>query len=188
VKVLKLILKIFGGLILLVVIGVGGFFGYEAYDDYRDAKAQLSYSDSSYQWSWHDKARRVQKARYPDGRLVFRKVNIEKNTDFRITKYDADDFSVFVYFGGLECEPGTQIDTGEKYTGGEPITLNCTDDGNSLYYLGANAAVQADGDPRTEFSGDYGGFRFSENIRYWDMSQLDRDLMLKKAVKIPDGK
>lgn len=140
--------------------------------------AELKYGGALAWWEWHDEGHRIQKMFFLKN-LFLRRVYMDKN--YYISAHKNDDYSLSAnaYFF-VDCEPYTEINTGQKYSDGEDKVLKCSEDGDYLKY-----GVKWDALKGTKFtwSEDFEGFSFSEDFREWDFELLDREVTLKKAQK-----
>lgn len=175
-KMLVKILKIIGLITLLAAIAVGSIVAYYSYKDYKIKKAELTF-ESKVNWQWHDEWDRIQ-VNYNDefGRSMLRKVNMHENYVVYARKTDNYELKAYVKFI-VDCKPNTSIETSAKYSGGEPIILQCNESGSALTYSAKWEGKNTD----LVWRGDIDGFKFSENFGDWDFTKLDQEITLLKA-------
>lgn len=75
------------------------------------------------------------------------------------------------------CKPNSKIITSKKYGDGEPVTLECNEDGDALLYGAEWKAKDTD----FVWEQNLDGFQFRINFKYWDFTKLDQEITLSKA-------
>lgn len=167
-----------GGAVLLA-----GLFGWTHYDDWQREQAKLTYG-SKHQWKWHNRYYDIQISHSEVmGRSMLRKV--DQSNKYIVEAWKNDDYSTNAVVKFItDCEPRSQIDTGKKFTDGQPKVLVCDQKGRYL-----SLAVSWPGNS-TEYrwSENFGGFSFEVDFRDWDFSKLDQEVTLSRAKRIPSKK
>jgi len=173
---MRKLIKIVAGLVLAVVLGFATLIGYDEYSQFKYEKELLTYA-SSHEWKWHDRYDRIQIRYIPDAaRSVLRKVNL--HDEYVIYAFKNDDYSLSAMAEfRIDCQPGNEIVTSQRYADGEPKKLVCSDDGDSLRY-----SVTWSGE-NTDFTWEENldGFRLRENFSNWNFDRLDQEVTLSKA-------
>mgnify|MGYP001421947585 CR=1 FL=1 len=173
---LKKILKSF--LILMVAISIilGCIFGYYKYQENLRKQQELTYATKA-RWNWENEFSRIQIAYVEEmGTSILRKVNLEEKYAIYVLKNEDYTFSTFVKFS-TDCQPGTKIETSEKFSNGEPKILKCNKEGTALSF----EASWNQTEPITNWSENLNGFKFNEHFYSWNFDRLDREITLKKA-------
>ena len=185
-------LKICGVIVILLVVAVGLFLGYEYYKDeaelayeaemghgtfFDNVDALLEGEGRTEKWVWHSKENRVQiSTRSPYS--VMRKVHLNEEPKYIVFAYKDDDYvlSAEVYFL-VKCTPDTEIITTKTFSSGAAKTLTCNAEGNALMY-----GVVWNGEMRALlWREDLDGFSVDEHFYHWDFTHLDDEILLSKA-------
>ena len=97
-------------------------------------------------------------------------------------------FQTNIYWDA-ECVDGSTVETGEKYTDGRSMTLECVD-GDKLLMNAANNLESSSNpwDSMPEDSVDYGGFEASFfGLKYWPWDEAKKFATLQKATMSSDS-
>lgn len=170
------IIKILGAILALIIVAFGAYLAYDSYESSKRKEAELRFA-SKKPWKWYDEYNRIQ-IRFIDeaGRSVLRKVNVSENYVIYARKNDDYELETMVIFI-TKCKPNTTITTSKKYSDGQPITLDCDEDGESLTY----SAIWHEKGTDHAWDEDIDGFKFYVNFRDWDFKKLDQEITLSKA-------
>ena len=138
--------------------------------------------ETSHKWEWHQEGYRIQK-RYDNNRekTIVRKVYIDEKYMIYAEKDDNYNIISYIYFI-TECEPNSNIITGEKFSKGEDKVLICGENGDAIFF-GAKAKPNEN---NLVWKEDFKGFSFREDLGVWDFELLDREITLTKAKKNSD--
>jgi hypothetical protein len=168
--------KIFAFLLILITLILGGYISFEKYQKVQKLKQELNYA-TTLTWSWYDEYERIQiKTNPKTGKSTFRKVNV--NDKYVIFASKKDDFSLTTSVKFIvNCKAGKKVTTSEKFKNGKNKTLLCSFAGDYLIYS-VNWSGR-DTDFRWEENLD--GFKFSVNFKYWDFTDLDKEITTLKA-------
>ncbi|QQD22432.1 hypothetical protein GJQ54_11945 [Oceanospirillaceae bacterium ASx5O] len=174
--IFKILLKIVGIGLAVVVALMAGVFGYEYFEDKRRDNEELTYFTSK-KWVWYDKYGRVQVNQdIFTKKSILRKVNLDKNYVIYIFKNQDYSISAMAVFP-TKCEPNTEIVTSKAYSDGTLKKLQCMEDGDALVYSVSWSAKDTD----FKWTEDLDGFKIDENFRYWNFDKLDQEITLQKA-------
>jgi len=162
-------------ILFFIIISVG-FYVYSSHQESVQKAAELK-SYTKQEWAWENEYSKVQIRRVESmNKSVLRKVHLNEN--YVVYAYMNDDYtySTLVAFQ-TKCKPGTIITTTEKFSNGEPKTLNCDSDGESLIY-----EVVWPAEPMiTSWSENLNGYSVDETFYSWNFDKLKREVTLNKA-------
>lgn len=162
--------------LILLVLGIISVLSIKYFIKMRNDKILLTY-DTKYKWNWYDYNKRIQ-IRYKNGIAILRKVHLKEKYVFYCSKTQKYDLAYLVSFVA-PCKPKSEITTWSKYSDGTPIKLICDDDGTAWLVSGI---CDIDHDPQSEsliLRENFNGFSFTEDLRVWDLSVIDRSVALK---------
>jgi len=125
------------------------------------------------EYKWHQKDHRIQ---IDSSASFLRKVYLKEN--YAIYAWKDDDYALVVEVAfRAECEPGSVIETKEKYSNGNPMKLTCYETGDELtvrsYWSGGNTNFV--------WEKDFGGFVVMEDFRKWDFKKVDQKVTLSRS-------
>ena len=175
-KTLIKILKIISILLIIAVSIIGGIVVFENFQFEQRKLAELSYN-TKYKWEWHDESDRIQiRFNETSNKSVLRKVYTYDN--YIVYAMKGDDHSLLAVIEFIvPCQPNTSIETSKKFGSGNPIILECNDEGTALT-IGAKWSGK---DTDVVWSEKLDGFDFRVNFGDWDFSKLDQEVTLSKA-------
>ena len=164
---------------MLIVVActlIGGTIAYDHYQSEQRKKIELAYK-TEYKWEWLDEYNRIQiRFNESNNRSVLRKVNMHNN--YIVHAMKGEDYSLLAFVEFIvPCKPNTSIETSEQYISGEPVVLECNEDGTALSY----GAKWSGKDTDTVWSKNLDGFEFRVDFGDWDFTKLDREITLSKA-------
>jgi hypothetical protein len=173
---LKKILKaVFIFCISLIFIGAS-VYAYYKHQESTKNKQELEF-DTNVKWEWENEMYRVQVFYNEKEKVsILRKVNLEEKYTVYVIKNDDYTFTTYVEFS-FDCEPGTKIDTTEKFSNGEVKVLQCDESGKKLQYSAHWNQIE----PITFWNENLNGFNFNQSFTGWNFDRLDREITLKKA-------
>ncbi len=175
-KILIKLLKILGMITLVAVAIIGALFGYDYNEKLKRETAELSFATEK-EWTWHDKYDRIQIHFDKEmNKSILRKVNMHEKYVVYAYKKDNYNLAAFVKFI-VSCKPSSKIETSEKYSSGEPITLGCNKNGDALSY----SVTWDRRDTDFVWEENLDGFKVRANFGYWDFTKLDQEVTLLKA-------
>lgn len=171
-KILKYMLYAF----IILGLCVAGMYAYISHNESVEKNLELSFH-TKHKWEWENEYSGVQIRFVEDAkRSVLRKVHTLEN--YVIYAYKNDDYTLStVAVFPTTCKPNKIITTTEKFPNGEPKTLNCDEDGESLVYQ----AIWTGKDPIMSWSENLNGYKIEESFFGWNFDKLDREITLNKA-------
>jgi hypothetical protein len=127
----------------------------------------LSYN-TAHQWRWYDRDQGIQYTPDALGLPALRKVYPGRGHEVRLVIDSAGDYVGIAYWRSA-CDPGSIIETGQRYQNGLPIRLYCNDQGDH-FFIGAT--ISRSGKP-PRWRAQFGSFQVDEDFRHWDVSILE---------------
>lgn len=175
-KISNKTLKVLGFILAFIATAVSTNLAYDNHQANKKKEAELTFA-SKKSWQWHDEYSRIQIRFFEEtGRSILRKVDTRENYVIYAKKNDDYELETMAKFI-TKCKPNTAITTSKKYSNGEPIILQCTEEGDALSY----SVKWPEKDTDIVWHEDIDGFKIYTNFGNWDFTKLDQEITLSKA-------
>jgi len=175
---MRTFLKVFAGIVTLLILSFGGVFGYHFYQDWSLDQQHLNFPIGNMdKWKWQRQSHRIQiHESSGGGNTLLRRVSLEKQ--YAVVAYLEEDYTLSASAMWLvDCDPGQTIITSQTFSDGTPQILGCRKVENETFLFAVgNFGTNYD----AIWMADYDGFGVYADFKNWDFAQLKRELTLRK--------